>query len=91
MILVLAKPESCRAPKLAVGVLSHLDDLMFGQNASAQDVMMSRHIVVMKLPNHSCGLQNNPNSFRGGMFKLNAKFHAGLLLYLLSHLAFFIF
>ena len=28
---------------------------------------------------------NHPNSFQGGMFKLNAKFDADLLLYLLSH------
>ena len=34
---------------------------------------------------HSCGLRNHPNSFRGGMFKLNTKFDADLLLYLLSH------
>ena len=30
---------------------------------------------------HSCGLVNHPNSFHGGMFKLNAKFDADLLLY----------
>ena len=34
---------------------------------------------------HSCSLLNNLNSFRGGMFKLNATLGAGLLLYLLSH------
>ena len=34
---------------------------------------------------HSCGLLNYPNSFCGGMFELNAKFDADLLLYLLSH------
>ena len=34
---------------------------------------------------HSCGLLNHPNSFHGGLFKLNAKLDADLLLYLLSH------
>ena len=32
-----------------------------------------------------CSLLNHPNSFHGGMFKLNAKFDADSLLYLLSH------
>ena len=34
---------------------------------------------------HSCGLLNHPNSFCGGMLKLNSKFDADLLLYLLSY------
>ena len=34
---------------------------------------------------HSCGLLNHQNSFHGGMFRLQAKFDAGSLLYLLSH------
>ena len=34
---------------------------------------------------HSCSLLNHPNSFRGGMFKLNTKLDADLSLYLLSH------
>ena len=34
---------------------------------------------------HSCGLLNHPNSFHGGMFKLNAKSDEDSLLYLLSH------
>ena len=34
---------------------------------------------------HSCGLLNHPNSFRGGVFKLNAKFDVDSLLYSLSH------
>ena len=33
---------------------------------------------------HNCGLLNHPNSFLGRMFKLNAKFDADSLLYLLS-------
>ena len=34
---------------------------------------------------HSYGLLNHPNSVCGAMFKLNAKFNADSLLYLLSH------
>ena len=34
---------------------------------------------------HSCGLLNHLNSLRRGMFKLNTKFDAALLLYSLSH------
>ena len=34
---------------------------------------------------HSCSLLNHPNSFRGGMFKLNTKSDADFLLYSLSH------
>ena len=34
---------------------------------------------------HSCSLLNHPNSFCGGMFQLNTKFDADLLLYSLSH------
>ena len=43
---------------------------------------------MIKMPTpvaHSCGLLNHLNSFHGGMFKLNAKFYADSLLYLLSH------
>ena len=49
---------------------------------------MSGHVVVMKLPitiAHSCSLLNHLNSVRGGMFKLNTKFDADSLSYLLSH------
>ena len=34
---------------------------------------------------HSCSLLNHPNSFHGGIFKLNTKSDADSLLYLLSH------
>ena len=34
---------------------------------------------------HSCSLLNHPNTFHRGMFKLNAKSDADLLLYLPSH------
>ena len=41
---------------------------------------------MMQLPSlvaQSCGLLNHPNSFYGGMFKLNAKFDVDSLLYLI--------
>ena len=50
--------------------------------------MIHEHVlVVIQLPlvDHSCGFLNHLNSFHGGMFKLNAKFDADSLLYLLSH------
>ena len=34
---------------------------------------------------HSCGLLKHSNTFHGGLFKLNTKFDADSLLYLLSH------
>ena len=34
---------------------------------------------------HSCSLLNHPDSYHGGMFKLNAKFDADSLLYSPSH------
>ena len=46
---------------------------------------MSGRVVVMKLPVTSC-LLNHPCSFCRGMFKINAKFDVGSLLYSLSHL-----
>ena len=50
--------------------------------------MYEWHVVVIKLQSpiaHSCGLLNHLNSFCGGLFKLNIKFDAYLLLYSLSH------
>ena len=49
---------------------------------------MSRYVVLMKLPTpvtHSSSLLNHPDSFPGGMFKLNTKFGADLLLSSCSH------
>ena len=34
---------------------------------------------------HSCGLLNHPDSIQGGLFKLNIKFNADLLLYSLNY------
>ena len=49
---------------------------------------MNGHVGMMKLPITSCSQlwpSESSNSSRGGMFRLNAKFDADLLLYLLSH------
>ena len=47
---------------------------------------MSGHIVVIELPvAHSCRLLKHLNSFHREMFKLNTKFDADSLPYLLSH------
>ena len=64
---------------LAVAGLSHLGDLMFLPRTLHQMWCMSRRVA------HSCGLLNHPNSFRGGMFKLNTECDADSLLYSLSH------
>ena len=39
----------------------------------------------LPITSYSCGLLNHLNSFCGGMFKLDTKYDADLLLYLLSH------
>ena len=86
--LVLGKARSLRAPNLGYRGLSHLGDLMFHKKTLHRMWCVSGHIAMIKLPItgcHSCGLLNNLNSFCRGMFKLNAKFDADLLLYLLSH------
>ena len=68
--------------KRQVGGLSHLGELMFHQKTLHKTWCMSRHIVMMKLPiAHSCSFLNHLNSFLGGIFKLNTKFDADLLLY----------
>ena len=61
---------------------------MFHQKTLYKAWCMNGHIVMMKLPitaADSWGLLNHLNSFHRGMFKLNAKFDANLLLYSLSH------
>ena len=76
------KPEVAECQIWAVVGLSHLGELMLHKKNPDKMWCMSGHIVVMKLPiifAHSCGLLNHPNSFRGGMFKLNAKSDADLL------------
>ena len=68
--------------------LSHLSDLTFCKKTLDEMSHMSRPIVRMNLPITSCPWLrplSHPSSFHRGMFKLNAKCDADLLLYLLSH------
>ena len=91
VILVSGKASSRRAPNLGCRgcwVLSHLGDLMFHQKTVHEMWCMNRHIAMMKLPITSCPWLrplSHPSSFHRGMFKLNAKCDADLLLYSLSH------
>ena len=82
------KLEVSGHPMWTVAGLSYLGDMMFYPKTLYETWCMSRCTVVTKLPSpvaHSCGFLNNLNSFCRGMFKLNAKLDAALLLYLLSH------
>ena len=84
VILVLGKARSHRVPNLGWMGLSHLGNSMFCQKNSAGHVM--HDLVCCQSPvTHSFGLLNHPNSVCGGMFKLNTKFDADSLLYLLNH------
>ena len=71
-----------------MGWLSHLDGWMFHQKSlqrhDAWAGMLSWWSCQSAVAN-SYGTLNHPNSFCRGMFKLNAKFDADLLLHLLSH------
>ena len=83
------KPEVTGCQIWAVKGLSHLGDLMFckKKNCTRHDAWAgilswwSHQLPVA----HSYNLLNHPNSFHGGIFTLDAKFDADLLLYLLSH------
>ena len=83
VILVWGKARSCRVPKLSWGGLSHLVDLMFHKK-TAWDMMLEWAHCRDEVA-HSCSLLNHLNSFHGGMFKLNAKSGADLMLYSLTH------
>ena len=89
MILVLGKARSRRVPNLGCRGLSHLMIWCFTKKLctryDAWVGTLSRWS--WQLPvTHSCGLLNLPNHFRGGMLKINAKFDADSLLYLLRRL-----
>ena len=83
------KPEVTGRQIWDVEGLNHLGDVMFGHKTLHEThdgwagplLWWSCQSPVA----HSCGLLNYPNSFHGGMFKLNTKFDADLLLYILSH------
>ena len=84
VILFWEKPEVAGHQTWAIGELSHLGDFIFHQKSDAWAVMLSWWSCQSPVA-HSCGLLNHPNSFPGGMLKLNTKFDADSLLYLLSH------
>ena len=91
MILVLGKVRSHRAPDLCCRGTESPGWFDVLPENSAWDMRHDAWAGALsqwscQLPvAHSCGLLNHWNSFRGGMFKLNAKFDADLLLYSLSH------
>ena len=90
VFLVLGKAISLRAPNLGCRGLSHLCDLMLHQNLCLRCDALAGALLWWSCRSPvalSCSLLNNLNSFCGGMLKLNAKFDADLLLYLLSHFA----
>ena len=94
MILVLGEARSHRASNLGCRGLNHLGDLMFhkkSKNKQKNCLRCEAWVGTLlwwscQVPlAHSCGLLNHPNSFRGGMFKLNTKFDADPLLYSLRN------
>ena len=86
VILVLGKARSLRVPNPDYRGTESPEWFDVSQKALQETWCMSRSIVMMRLPiTHSCSLLNHPNSFRGGMFKLNTKCDADSLLYLLTH------
>ena len=87
VILVLGKARCYRAPNMDYGG-GHVGDLMFCQKlCMRQDAWVGVLLwwSCQSPGTHNCGLLSHPNSFRGGRFKLNAKFDADSFLYLLSH------
>ena len=91
MILVLGKARSHRAPNLGFRRAESPGWVDVSPKTLQEMRCTSRCIVMMwrscQSPvAHSCSLLNHPNSFHRGMFKLNTKIDADLLLYLLSHL-----
>ena len=86
--LVLGRAKSCRAPNLGCreaespGWFAVLQKNCTRRDASAGTLSW------WSCPSPvtcNCGLLSNPNTFHGGMFKLNAKFDANSWLYSLNH------
>ena len=89
MILILGKARSHRTPNLGCSGAESPGWFDVSPKNSAPDAMHEWAQLWWSCQSpvaHSCDLLNYPNSFCRGMFKLNAKFDADLLLYLLSHL-----
>ena len=88
LILFWEKPEVVGHQTGVVGRLCDLGDLMFCQKPLYEIWCVSGRIVALLWWScqspvaHGCGLLNHPYSFRGGMYKLNVKFDADSLLYL---------
>ena len=88
VISVLEKARSHRAPNLRCsGAESHRWFGVLPKNCMRCEASVGTLSwwSCQSLAAHSCGLLNHLNSFCGEMFKLNTKFDADLLLYMLSH------
>ena len=89
VILILGKSRSCRVPNLGCSGTESLGWFDVLPKISSWDMLHEQVHCRDETANHrlliAVALLNHPNSFRGGMFKLNAKLDAYSLLYLLSH------
>ena len=90
VILVLGKARSHRSPNLGCMGAESPGGFHVSPKNSTWDVMPEQADTLswwscQSSVAHSCSLLNHPNSFHRGMFKLNVKFDADLLVYLLSH------
>ena len=82
------KPEVAECQIWAVGELSHQSDWCFAKKLCTRWDTWADKFWWWNCQSpvaHSCNLLNHPNSFCGGMFKLNAKFHAASLVYSLIY------
>ena len=86
MILVFGKAKSCRVPNLGCRRLKSPRRFGTLPKNSAQDVIHEQAHCCDEAANHqlpiAIDLLNHPNSSHRGIFKLNAKSDADLLLYL---------
>ena len=89
VILVLGKARSHGAPNLGCRESESPGWFVVSPKDSAQDVMHKRANGCHEVANHqlsiAMALLNHPNSFCRGMFNINAKSDADVLLYSLSH------
>ena len=85
VILILEKPEVSGHQIWSVVGLRQLGDLMFHETPCTRHDAWEGTLLWWSCQSpvaHSCGFLNHQNSFPGGMFKLNTKSDADLLLYL---------
>ena len=86
MVLVLGKSRSCTASNLGFSGAESPGDLMLCKKLCMRYDTWVGALSWWSCQSpvaHSYSLLNHPNSFHRGMFKLNTKFDADLLLYLL--------